>query len=193
MTATLRSTQDLKVPLRGRPAGRRAKARPAGGRTRPDPSKARPAGGKARPAREKKARPAREKTAKPLSPGRGLTTGSARVEAKRNPRPSRRLPGRLATLIRGVPGVVVVGAAVFSLVVTSLGFSAVQVSSQATLDDVRGQIEVAENARQELKAAVSAAHSPDAILKNAEQLGLIEPAGVVVLPAPPMVSEADRG
>jgi cell division protein FtsL len=83
--------------------------------------------------------------------------------------------------------------AAFSLVVTALGFAAVQVSSQATLDEVRRSIEVAENERQELRAAVSAAHSPEAILENAEELGLIEPASVVVLPAPSMVGEADRG
>jgi cell division protein FtsL len=92
-----------------------------------------------------------------------------------------------------VPRVVVVAASVFVLVVTALGFSAAQVSAQGTLDEVRQNIEVAENERQELRAAVSEAHSPEEVIDKAEGLGLIEPAGVVVLPAPSMLSEAERG
>ncbi len=106
--------------------------------------------------------------------------------------PRRRL--RLLSGLRPrVPMPAVVCGAIFILLATAISFEAVQISSQAQLDEVRGRTERAADVQRELRAQVSAAESPAETLEGAADLGLIEPAGVVALTSPAMISEAERG
>ena len=99
----------------------------------------------------------------------------------------------LSRLRPRVPMPAVVCGAIFILLATAISFEAVQISSQAQLDEVRGRTERAADVQRELRAQVSAAESPAETLEGAADLGLIEPAGVVALASPAMISEAERG
>jgi len=118
-----------------------------------------------------------------------------RLSSKRRARakPKSRVRGLSALNPARLRPVMVVGVAVFALVGLALGFETVQISSQSALDQVRSETYRASTTQRDLRSAVSAAEAPSNLLAEAEHVGLIEPAGVAVLPSPQMSAETDLG
>jgi hypothetical protein len=81
------------------------------------------------------------------------------------------------------PAVVTV-VTIVSLVAAAVGFKAQQVAGQSQLDDSRAGLAEAHERQQELRARVAEAESPARVLDAAGELGMIEPAPVVAVPAP---------
>lgn len=201
MTATLRRAPgQVAEPKRDR------RRRPSGPRSaRSSTSPGSRSGGK-RPvttgkqtAKKPKAKTSRAKTSRGKT-SRGKTrkaiTRTRRTRATANsgePTAPRRRLRPLSRLRPRIPMPAVVCGAIFMLLATALSFEAVQIGSQAELDQVRGRTERAADVQRDLRAQLSAAESPAETLEGAADLGLIEPAGVVALASPPMISEAERG
>ncbi len=196
MTATLRRAPgQVAEPKRDR------RRRPSGPRSaRSSTSPGSRSGGK-RPvttgkqtAKKPKAKTSRAKTSR--GKNRKAITRTRRTRATANsgePTAPRRRLRPLSRLRPRIPMPAVVCGAIFMLLATALSFEAVQIGSQAELDQVRGRTERAADVQRDLRAQLSAAESPAETLEGAADLGLIEPAGVVALASPPMISEAERG
>jgi cell division protein FtsL len=84
---------------------------------------------------------------------------------------------------RAHPAVVTV-VMIVALVAAAVAFEAQQVAGQSHLDHSRAGIAEAHETQQELRARVAEAESPARVLEAAGELGMIEPAPVVAVPAP---------
>jgi cell division protein FtsL len=76
---------------------------------------------------------------------------------------------------------------VMVMVGIAVGFKAQQVAAQSQLDRIRSETETSQKLQADLRAEVAEVGSPAKVLEAAEDLGMIEPAPVVAVPAPSAV------
>ena len=102
-------------------------------------------------------------------------------------------PRRQRFVRRGPHPVVTATVVIVTLVAAAVGFAAQQVAGQSHLDTTRDGIVEARQDQQELRAAVAEAESPARVLDAARDLGMIEPAPALAVPAPLAEEGVDRG
>lgn len=74
--------------------------------------------------------------------------------------------------------------AVVAMIAMAVAIQAQQVAGQQVLDEVRTESQLQSRVQADLRAAVAEAESPSALLDNAAEIGMVEPAAVVAVPTP---------
>lgn len=82
---------------------------------------------------------------------------------------------------------------VVAMIAMAVAIQAQQVAGQQVLDGVRTESQAQSRVQADLRAAVAEAESPSALLDNAAEIGMIEPAAVVAVPTPGSVPAAPVG
>ncbi len=88
--------------------------------------------------------------------------------------------------------VTTIAVGVIVMIAVPVAFQAQRVAGQDALESLRAEVTEAGLHQSELRAAVAEAEAPAQILDAAENLGMVQPAAVVAVPAPAPAESADR-